>query len=157
MELEFEPSIDRAMIDDNRCVFDRLLRNGIRRINQPESPETADHSTHWLLGTTTWQFGDYPPRRYNAALLVDHQGAITARYYKMHPVIFGEYVPFGEIIPALYQFFPLPNGLTPGTDPVAVDVNGVMVSPSICFESTIPHLIRGHVAELAREEWLPMC
>jgi apolipoprotein N-acyltransferase len=33
---------------------------------------------------------------------------------------------------------------------MAVDINGVVVSPSICFENTIPHLIRWHVAELAR-------
>jgi apolipoprotein N-acyltransferase len=70
-------------------------------------------------------------------------------------VIFGEYVPFGELIPALYRFFPLPNGLTSGTEPVAVAVNGLNVSPSICFESTIPHLIRGHVAELSQRGVAP--
>ena len=86
---------------------------------------------------------------------MDPRGEITARYFKMHPVMFGEYVPLGEIIPAIYRLFPLPNGLTAGTQPAAVDVKGMIVSPSICFENTIPHLIRGHVAELARRGMSP--
>ncbi|MHB8863862.1 MAG: apolipoprotein N-acyltransferase [Pirellulaceae bacterium] len=149
-ELELEPAIDRALLDHNTAIFDRLVRNGIRRINEPTDVRTTNHATNWLLGTTTWQFGAYPSRRYNTALLVDSQGEITGRYFKMHPVIFGEYVPFGEMIPALYGLFPLPNGLTAGTRPTAMHVKGLTLSPSICFESTIPHLLRRHVVELAR-------
>ncbi len=108
VELEIEPSIDRQMIDDNRTIFDQLVRSGVRRINQPDEEQSWERSTHWLLGTTTWQFGDYPTRHYNTALFVDEQGEIMARYYKMHPVMFGEYVPFGEMIPALYRCFPFP-------------------------------------------------
>ena len=69
----------------------------------------------------------------------------------MHPVIFGEYVPFGEMIPALYRLFPLPNGLTPGTEPASLRVADLRFSPSICFENTMPHLIRWQVRQLAHD------
>ena len=56
--------------------------------------------------------------------MVNPQAQIVGRYYKMRPVIFGEYVPFGDVFPALYNLFPLPNGLTPGTEPVVVECGG---------------------------------
>jgi apolipoprotein N-acyltransferase len=155
VELELDPTMDRAAMEDNIVLFNRLVRNGIRRANERDQEETDTHSTSWMLGTATWQFGDYPPRRYNAALMVNPQAEITARYFKMHPVIFGEYVPLGDIFPALYDLFPLPNGLTAGTEPVAVSVGGLNFSPSICFENTMPHLIRWQVAELSRRGMSP--
>ena len=62
VKLTIEPSIDRKMIDDNKTIFDRLVRSGVRRINQPDDEQASERSTHWLLGTTTWQFGDYPTK-----------------------------------------------------------------------------------------------
>ena len=73
----------------------------------------------------------------------------------MHPVIFGEYVPFGDLFPWLYQLTPMPNGLSRGRQPVAFQFAELTASPSICFESTIPHLIRDHVAQLARHGHSP--
>lgn len=150
VDLQIDPPLEASDLEDARVLFERLIRNRARSMNAAEQERSPDGKARWLAGAATWQYGNYPTRRYNTALFVDDRGNILARYYKMHPVIFGEYVPFGELIPALYQFFPLPNGLTSGTEPVAVTVNGVNISPSICFESTIPHLIRGHVAELSR-------
>jgi apolipoprotein N-acyltransferase len=103
-----------------------------------------------VFGASVWELGDHAPRRYNAALLVRPDGGMDARYYKMHPVIFGEYVPFGDTFPSLYHLFPLPNGLTPGVQPVAWDLGGLTLSPSICFENTMPHLLRWHVTALTR-------
>jgi apolipoprotein N-acyltransferase len=88
---------------------------------------------------------------YNSALLIDPRGEIRDRYYKMHPVMFGEYVPFGRAVPWLYRLTPLRQGLTAGTTPRAFKVGEFRLSPSICFESTVPHLIRGQVVQLARQ------
>jgi apolipoprotein N-acyltransferase len=126
-----------------------------RWLNQPADASASPSATTWVFGTTTWRIGDDQSQRYNAALLVGPQGDIRGRYYKMHPVIFGEYVPFGDIIPSLYNLFPLPNGLTPGREPAVWEVEGLRLSPSICFESTIPHLLRRHVATLARQGQSP--
>lgn len=130
--------------------FRRLLEVTARQLGQAGDASGERRPASWVLGTATWKFGAGQARRYNTALLVDAHANILGRYYKMHPVIFGEYVPFGDIVPALYNLFPLPNGLSPGTEPAAWDVNGVTLSPSICFENTMPHLIRWQVVELAR-------
>lgn len=158
--LQLDPSWDarsaQQLLDENAELFGRVMRNGVRLLQDPLSEhDPPAHSTYWMLGTTTWLLGDHPPRRYNTAMLVDPNARIVGRYFKMHPVIFGEYVPFGEWIPALYRLFPLPNGLTPGTEPLAVTVANLTFSPSICFENTMPHMIRHHVATLDRQGQSP--
>ena len=147
---QLEPSLQLSIVLDNQMAFQQLVNNGIRRLNTTASA-AGGANTSWLIGTTTWRFGDHPPRRMNSAILVDPQGEVTSRYYKMHPVMFGEYVPFGTQLPWLYRLTPMPNGLTPGDEPASFEIAGLTMSPSICFESTMPHLIRRHVVELARQ------
>ncbi len=149
---QIDPPWDLGIIEDVQSVFRHHVDARIRDWNQrTNSAATVPRkATSWIFGVATWQFGDYPSRRYNTALMVDSRGTILGRYYKMRPVIFGEYVPLGEVVPALYHLFPLPNGLTSGSRPVSWEVAGLKVTPSICFENTMPHLIRWHVAELDR-------
>jgi apolipoprotein N-acyltransferase len=105
-----------------------------------------------LLGTNRHVIGpDGEVRRsYNAALLADSEGQVIARYYKMHPVMFGEYIPFADSFPWLYRITPMTGGLSVGDGPRVFEVGGLALSPSICFESVVPHLIRSQVAELER-------
>jgi apolipoprotein N-acyltransferase len=87
-------------------------------------------------------------RHYNSALFLDGDGQVLARYDKMHPVMFGEYVPLAERFPILYRLTPLPGGLTAGTRPLALDVAGFRVAPTICYETALPGAIRSLVREL---------
>ncbi len=121
----------------------------------PDGEEVRRLNMALLVGTESLHFGSQPLRRYNSALLIDPSGQVVDRYYKMHRVMFGEYVPFGELFPWLYRLTPLPNGLTPGDGPRVFRVAGFRLSPSICFESTVPHLIRRQVAQLSRENAAP--
>jgi apolipoprotein N-acyltransferase len=66
----------------------------------------------------------------------------------MHPVMFGEYVPFGDRFPVLYRLTPLPGGLTPGTAPVVVEVNDFGLAPTICYETALPGAVRSLVRRL---------
>ncbi len=156
-----EPFIEspwnRHAIDDVRRIFQQHVNLRVRFWNEVEGGANTSprRPTSWIFGVPTWQFGDYPSRRYNTAIMVDPQAQIVGRYYKMRPVIFGEYVPFGDVFPTLYNLFPLPNGLTPGTEPVVWNVAGLRMSPSICFEITMPQLIRSQVVELARRGEAP--
>jgi len=146
---EKDPTVPApATLHDNQLAFEQLTRSIIRQMQAANRQVSDQRPVHWLLGTTTWQFTQQGTRRYNAALLLDERAAIVGRYYKMHPVIFGEYVPFGERFPWLYNLFPLPCGLTPGTQPLAFRAGSLNFSTSICFENVMPHLIRGHVAQL---------
>ncbi len=86
---------------------------------------------------------------FNSAFLLDSDGKIIDQYHKNHRVIFGEYVPLEHWFPVLGRITPIGRGLTAGTEPASFDVGGYRLSPSICFESTVTHLIRGQINELA--------
>jgi apolipoprotein N-acyltransferase len=96
-------------------------------------------------------FGDRPhpdgkPRVYNSALLVDRRGKVIGRYDKNYLLVFGEYIPFGEEFPVLYDWIPEASHFTAGTTVEAFDLPmgdlvarlGVM----ICYEDILPRFTR---------------
>lgn len=101
-----------------------------------------------LVGCSAIELDDGPMRRYNSALAISKGGRVTGRYNKMHPVMFGEYVPLGKTFPWLYRLTPMGSGLEPGTEPLSVAARNISLSPSICYENTVPHLIRRQLREL---------
>jgi apolipoprotein N-acyltransferase len=104
-----------------------------------------------LVGGNSWVIGPGDEQRsYNAAILADPAGRVVGRYYKEHAVMFGEYIPFADVFPFIYKFVPI-SGMAVGDGPRALRVGPFTLAPSICFESTVPHLIRRHVVELTRQ------
>jgi apolipoprotein N-acyltransferase len=79
---------------------------------------------------------------YNSAVLIGDQGTITDRYFKIHRVMFGEYFPVLESIPYVNNLIRGFRALTPGTEFKNFTVKNTTFAPNICFESTVPHLIR---------------
>lgn len=114
-----------------------LLRYTLQRLKTP-----------LLAGVNVDHFGPEKREDFNAAILFNRQGGVAARYDKMHPVIFGEYVPLGDYFPWLYELSPMRDGLSAGKAPQAMQIGGLTFAPSICFESLLPQLIRRHVVEL---------
>ncbi len=151
-QVQLDAGLNMPNVRSNQIAFNQLTRNGIRRINENGN---LRKQTSWLLGAATWQLGDHAPYRFNSAIMIDPQGNVAGRYHKMHPVIFGEYVPFGDMFPFLYRLTPMPSGLTCGRKPLAVTTRSLTLSPSICFEDTMPHLIRQHVVQLDRQGQSP--
>lgn len=101
-----------------------------------------------LLGIDTLHFGPGEPERYNSALLVDRLGRLGPRYDKTHPVMFGEYVPFVKQLPWLARLSPIGAGIDRGQTLPAFEVSGARLAANICYESAIPHVIRGQVEQL---------
>lgn len=92
---------------------------------------------------------NYPEEKiYNSAVLIDQTGDLTERYDKNHPVMFGEYIPFGKMFPVLERLAPM-RSIEFGVEFKAYEIDGFKVAPSICFETTVPHLIRRQINELA--------
>ncbi|MFM9960256.1 MAG: apolipoprotein N-acyltransferase [Planctomycetaceae bacterium] len=83
-------------------------------------------------------------KHFNSAALVRPDRGVANTYDKRHRVIFGEYVPLKESLPWLRAFSPLPAdfGITAGAGPVAFAAGRWQVAPIICFEDTVPHLVR---------------
>ncbi len=88
---------------------------------------------------------------FNTALATDRLGNVTDRYDKIHLVIFGEYVPFADHFPWLYHLTPLPSSTRSGNVPKSFRIGDARYAPSICYENTIPQLIRSQVVELRDE------
>jgi apolipoprotein N-acyltransferase len=95
--------------------------------------------------------GSFAEHIYNSAQFVDPDGKPLARYDKMHPVMFGEYIPLAEYLPFLYKITPLTGGLTVGTQGVSQELGGIRYAPDICYETVIPHLIRKQVNQLRQQ------
>jgi len=112
----------------------------------------APIGTPFLLGIETVHEKPSGMERFNSALLTDGQGQMLDRYDKCLRVAFGEYVPLADTFPWLYNLTPLPSGLNAGVGPKSFDVgDGHFASANICYENTIPHLVRSQVVQLAAE------
>ena len=96
----------------------------------------------WLVGLDKQAIAPGETRHYNCGLFLDAAGAPLACYCKLHPVMFGEYVPLADRFPFLYRLTPLPAGLTAGKDLVAVEIAGRRVAVNICYETALPDAVR---------------
>jgi len=111
------------------------------------------YGTHWLVGVDKQVVTPRAPagvENFNCGLFLDAAGRPLDCYEKMHPVLFGEYVPLADRFPALYRLTPLPAGLTAGDRPVAVDIAGHRVAVNICYETALPAAVRRLVVDLTR-------
>jgi apolipoprotein N-acyltransferase len=128
--------------------FQVVLANVAAKANA--NTDSGGSGTQLLVGGNTILYGSGRPQVFNTALLANREGAAIGRYYKTQAVMFGEYIPVVDWFPWLYDWMPI-SGMSVGKDPRVFDIAGLRMSPSICFESTVPHLIRGQVTQLARQ------
>jgi apolipoprotein N-acyltransferase len=118
----------------------------------PLAAHARRYGTRWLVGVDRQVVG---PRaaggveHHNCGLFLDSTGDVLTCYSKMHPVMFGEYIPLADRLPFLYRLTPLPAGLTAGREPVAVRIAGFEVMPTICYETALPGGLRSMVRRLA--------
>jgi apolipoprotein N-acyltransferase len=139
-------------IEQRTKMFEEKILAAAKAINQRLADGAkSEHATYLLTGCDAVELSGVDQSTYNAGLLIDPSGAIAGRYDKMHRVMIGEYTPLGDYLPWLYNLNPIGRGLTAGSRPVSLDVQGINVSPSICFEDTVPHLIRRQVRELTEQ------
>ena len=138
-------SIDSAMAQQNPQIIEQY-RDAAKQVWSAIN-RGSKQPIEMLVGTTSYADDSI----YNAAILLNRNGETTTRYFKNHRVMFGEYVPFADWFPLLQELTPIGRGLTAGTHPASFEIQGVTFAPNICFESTVPHLIRRQVNQLTRE------
>ena len=72
---------------------------------------------------------------YNRGLVWLPDGTVGAGYTKMHPVPFGEYIPWRSTIGNWSSRFELiPRDFVPGAQEGPLDIDGVLVANAICFD-----------------------
>jgi len=148
-----ERAIGPASADDTPSDRQARCRRALERERLDAVAAFARrYGTHWLVGIDKQVITPRVPagvQNYNCGLFLDAAGDPLGCYEKMHPVLFGEYVPLAERFPWLYRLTPLPAGLTAGTSPVAVTIAGHRVAATICYETTLPGAVRSMMVELA--------
>jgi apolipoprotein N-acyltransferase len=102
--------------------------------------------TPMLVGTSCYAHKQAVLDRYNSAILFSPGQPTIDIYRKMHLVPIGEYVPFIETLPWLAALTPYPRDKVPnlssGQQAISLPLGSYRLAVSICFEDTIPHVIR---------------
>lgn len=85
-------------------------------------------------------------RYVNTALLTDRDGAVVGRYDKRYRLMFGEYLPFGDTFPFLYELSPHSGRFDAGTELSPLPLGEHRLAATICYEEILP----GYVNDLVR-------
>jgi apolipoprotein N-acyltransferase len=84
-------------------------------------------------------------KAFNSALATDADGRIVGRYDKQYLLAFGEYLPFGDQFPVLYDWSPNSGHLNPGSSVDPVMLAGHPVTALVCYEDILPSFVNGAV------------
>ena len=79
---------------------------------------------------------------YNSTYFFDREGELQGRYDKMVPLPFGEFIPFGETFPVLYDLLQGPGRFRAGTEATVFQADDYTLSSSICYEGILEPVIR---------------
>jgi apolipoprotein N-acyltransferase len=103
-----------------------------------------------IIGVDTLVADPDSLKHFNSAVLAKPESGVVGRYDKMHRVIFGEYIPLKEVLPFLRGFVPYGGnfGIEAGQGPQIFPCKNWRLAPLICYEDTVPHLVRSAVDKL---------
>jgi len=74
--------------------------------------------------------------------LVDGEGDVLGTYDKTYLLAFGEYLPFGDVFPVLYEWSPNSGRFTPGDHVRALPFRGFRLATLVCYEDVLPAFTR---------------
>jgi apolipoprotein N-acyltransferase len=83
-------------------------------------------------------------RRYalfNSALLTNKRGSVIGRYDKQLLLAFGEYLPFGETFPVLYEWSPHTGHFQSGTSFKPLSLGDHQIAVVVCYEDVLPSFV----------------
>jgi apolipoprotein N-acyltransferase len=84
---------------------------------------------------------------FNSAFMIDEKTQVVGRYDKQFLLMFGEYLPFGETFPILYEMSPNSGAFTPGESFAPLPHGKHRLATMICYEDIIPSFVNKLVAE----------
>ena len=145
------PIVDPTLTDEQlRALHPDLTEEFWKNDKAEESlvDMTEGSRAGMIIGADTMVGDDKGLRVYNSALFFEPGRKLVGRYDKLHRVPFGEYVPLKEIFPFLQELTPAAGGigLSAGESVHVFQHGEHRLVPLICFEDTVPHLVRSAVA-----------
>lgn len=81
-------------------------------------------------------------KEYNTAYLLDEKGNILGYYDKVYLLAFGEYIPFGDKFPKLYEWSPNSGAFSKGKSVHPVSFKNHKIGIMICYEDILPDFVR---------------
>jgi apolipoprotein N-acyltransferase len=84
-------------------------------------------------------------RHFNTALLAEKDGSIVGRYDKQFLLAFGEYIPFGDTFPQLYDVSQNSSHFSSGTSLEPLVWGAHRISALICYEDILPGFVNGMI------------
>jgi apolipoprotein N-acyltransferase len=84
---------------------------------------------------------------FNSALLTDKKGNVVGRFDKQYLLAFGEYLPFGETFPKLYEWSPHTGHFQAGTSFKPLSLGEHQIAVVICYEDVLPAFVNREMRE----------
>ncbi|MGB5813144.1 MAG: apolipoprotein N-acyltransferase [Polyangiales bacterium] len=137
LELEADGALDLLVWPES--AFGRKLP---RDLPMTAAAVQQDIRTPILFGALSVSREGGRRRVYNTAFLVDEEGIVRESYDKTFLLMFGEYLPFGETFPVLYDVSPNSGRFTPGSHLDPLTLGPWRISTPICYEDVLPGFTR---------------
>lgn len=87
------------------------------------------------------------PLPFNTAFLAAADGKLLGTYDKTYLLAFGEYIPFGDLFPILYDWSPNSSHFGRGEHLRPLTLGDYRISTLICYEDILPNFVRAAVDE----------
>ncbi len=140
------PEMDLLVWPESAYTY--FLQDGVENVR---SRVLGPLQTPLLFGGLRRREGPDRSYAYNTAYLIDGEGDVLGTYDKTYLLMFGEYLPFGETFPILYDWSPNSGRFTPGTHvrPLTLPTEGgeARLSALVCYEDVLPGFTRQAVRE----------
>lgn len=112
-------------------------------------PIALDLKTPILFGGLSAEYTLKGRRIYNSAFLIEEDKQIRTIYDKIYLLAFGEYLPFGERFPILYEWSPNSGRFVPGSHTEPLRFGEWRISTPVCYEDVLPRFMRQMVSTAA--------
>ena len=94
-----------------------------------------------LFGGLSQRERDGKMMPFNTAFMTDADGSIVGTYDKTYLLAFGEYIPFGDTFPALYEISRNSGHFAPGDHVQPVPLGPYRIGVLICYEDILPSFV----------------
>lgn len=126
--------------------YAHFLRRGVRNVSHSVLHDQVH--TPVLFGGLAIDFDEVGnSKSYNTAYMTDANGNVTGTYDKTYLLAFGEYIPFGETFPSLYQISANSGHFIQGSHVRPLRLGPYRITTLICYEDIIPTFVRHAVNE----------
>ena len=141
-ELEREGELDLLVWPESAFV------DGLpRRLPLSADLVRRDLKAPVLFGGVSTEYVNGKREIYNTVFLSDDEGVVRSTYDKTYLLMFGEYLPFGDVFPILYELSPNSGRFSAGTHVRPLTLGPWRISTPVCYEDVLARFTRKMVRE----------